>query len=136
MGYGVDLAKAIGATLDLKVDVQTAEFTGILPALGPKYDLASAPSASPRSGSKPSTSSAISTPGLPGPFRRATPRNFSPDDVCGKSVGVQTGTTQEDPDLRNRNDECVKAGKQPIDVVTLKNQTDVTTRLVNGSIDA
>ena len=39
VGYDVDIAKAIGATLGLKVQVQTAEFTGILPALGPKYDL-------------------------------------------------------------------------------------------------
>jgi len=39
VGYDVDIAKAIGAALGLKVQVQTAEFTGILPALGPKYDL-------------------------------------------------------------------------------------------------
>jgi polar amino acid transport system substrate-binding protein len=49
---------------------------------------------------------------------------------------VQTGTVQEDPDVSDRNKKCTAEGKQPINVVTLKNQTDITTRLVNGSIDA
>jgi polar amino acid transport system substrate-binding protein len=35
-----------------------------------------------------------------------------------------------------RSRKCVAEGKPAIDIVTLKNQTDVTTRLVNGSIDA
>jgi len=49
---------------------------------------------------------------------------------------VQTGTIQEDPDLSDRNKKCTAEGKQPINIVTLKTQTDITTRLVNGSIDA
>ena len=36
----------------------------------------------------------------------------------------------------DRNKKCTADGKQPINIVTLKNQTDITTRLVNGSIDA
>jgi polar amino acid transport system substrate-binding protein len=68
--------------------------------------------------------------------KKGNPKGFSLDDVCGKSIGVQTGTVQEDPDLSGRNKKCTAGGKQPINIVTLKNQTDVTTRLVNGSIDA
>ncbi|MEO5316196.1 ABC transporter substrate-binding protein [Pseudarthrobacter sp. CC12] len=136
MGYGIDLAKAIGATLDLKVDVQTAEFTGILPALGPKYDLGISSFSITNERLKAVNFVSYLSAGTAWAVRKGNPKNFSPDDVCGKSVGVQTGTTQEDPDLKTRNEECLKAGKAPIDIVTLKNQTDVTTRLVNGSIDA
>ena len=49
---------------------------------------------------------------------------------------MQTGTIQEDPDLSDRNKKCTADGKQPINIVTLKTQTDITARLVNGSIDA
>lgn len=136
MGYGVDLAKAIGATLDLKVDIQTAEFTGILPALGPKYDLGISSFSITNERLKAVNFVSYLSAGTTWAVQKGNPKKFSPDDVCGKSVGVQTGTTQEDPDLKTRNDECIEAGKQPINVVTLKNQTDVTTRLVNGSIDA
>lgn len=136
MGYGVDLAKAIGATLDLKVDIQTAEFTGILPALGPKYDLGISSFSITNERLKAVNFVSYLSAGTTWAVQKGNPKTFSPDDVCGKSVGVQTGTTQEDPDLKTRNDECIKAGKQPINIVTLKNQTDVTTRLVNGSIDA
>jgi polar amino acid transport system substrate-binding protein len=136
MGYGVDLAKAIGATLDLKVDIQTAEFTGILPALGPKYDLGISSFSITNERLKAVNFVSYLSAGTTWAVQKGNPKKFSPEDVCGKSVGVQTGTTQEDPDLKTRNNECIKAGKQPINVVTLKNQTDVTTRLVNGSIDA
>jgi polar amino acid transport system substrate-binding protein len=136
VGYDVDLAKAIGATLGLKVQVQTAEFTGILPALGPKYDIgmSSFTINNERLGAVNMVS--YFKAGTTWAVQKGNPKKFSLDDVCGKSIGVQTGTVQEDPDLSDRNKKCVAEGKKPIDIVTLKNQTDVTTRLVNGSIDA
>ncbi|MDQ4504003.1 ABC transporter substrate-binding protein [Sinomonas sp. ASV322] len=136
MGYDVDLAKAIGAKLGLKVDVQTAEFAGILPALGPKYDLGVS--------SFLITKKRLAAVNFVGYFdsgtlwavQKGNPKKFSLDDVCGKTIGVETGTVQEEPDLKDRNDKCVKAGKSPINVVSLKSQTDITTRLVNGTLDA
>ncbi len=68
--------------------------------------------------------------------QKGNPKNFSLDDVCGRTVGVQTGTTQEEPDLKDRNAACAAAGKKPIEIVSLKTQAEITTRLVNGSIDA
>lgn len=136
VGYDVDIAKAIGATLGLKVQVQTSEFTGILPALGPKYDLGiSSFTINPERLSAVNMVSYFNA-GTAWAVQKGNPKKFSLDDVCGKSVGVQTGTVQEDPDLAERNKKCTADGKQPINIVTLKNQTDVTTRLVNGSIDA
>jgi len=136
VGYDVDIAKAIGATLGLKVQVQTSEFTGILPALGPKYDLGiSSFTINPERLSAVNMVSYFNA-GTGWAVQKGNPKKFSRDDVCGKSIGVQTGTVQEDPDLAARNKKCAADGKQPINIVTLKNQTDVTTRLVNGSIDA
>jgi len=136
VGYDVDIAKAIGAALGLKVQVQTAEFTGILPALGPKYDLGiSSFTINPERLAAVNMVSYYKA-GTGWAVRKGNPKKVSLDDLCGKSVGVQTGTVQENPDLSDRNKKCTAEGKQPINIVTLKNQTDITTRLVNGSIDA
>ena len=136
VGYDVDIAKAIGATLGLKVQVQTSEFTGILPALGPKYDLGiSSFTINPERLGAVNMVSYFNA-GTAWAVQKGNPKKVSLDDLCGKSVGVQTGTVQEDPDLSDRNKKCAADGKQPINIVTLKNQTDITTRLVNGSVDA
>ncbi|MCB5293132.1 ABC transporter substrate-binding protein [Arthrobacter sp. SO3] len=136
VGYDVDIAKAIGATLGLKVQVQTSEFTGILPALGPKYDLGiSSFTINPERLGAVNMVSYFNA-GTAWAVQKGNPKKVSLDDLCGKSVGVQTGTVQEDPDLSDRSKKCVADGKPAINVVTLKNQTDITTRLVNGSVDA
>ncbi|MDI3211299.1 ABC transporter substrate-binding protein [Arthrobacter sp. AL12] len=136
VGYDVDIAKAIGAALGLKVQVQTSEFTGILPALGPKYDLGiSSFTINPERLGAVNMVSYFNA-GTAWAVQKGNPKKISLDDLCGKSVGVQTGTVQEDPDLSGRSKKCVAEGKQPINIVTLKTQTDITTRLVNGSVDA
>lgn len=135
-GYDVDIAKAIGATLGLGTKVETAEFTGILPALGPKYDLGiSSFTINPERAQTVNFVSYFNA-GVLWAVAKDNPKNFAVEDICGKKVGVQTGTVEEDPDVSGRSRKCVAEGKPAIDIVTLKNQTDVTTRLVNGSIDA
>ncbi|MFI5085484.1 MAG: ABC transporter substrate-binding protein [Actinomycetales bacterium] len=135
-GYDVDLAKAIAATLGLKADVQTAEFTGILPALGSKYDLGiSSFTINPERLQAVNLVSYFNA-GTLWAVQKGNPKNISLDDICGKTVGVQTGTVEETPDVSDRSKKCTDAGKPAINVISLKNQTDVTTRLVNGGVDA
>lgn len=136
MGYDVDLAKAIGATLGLKTQVQTAEFTGILPALGPKYDLGMSSFTITKERLAAVNFVSYLNVGTAWAVQKGNPKKFSVDDVCGKTVGVQTGTTQEDPDLKDRNAKCTAAGKPAINIVSLAKQTDLNTRLVGGTIDA
>ena len=68
--------------------------------------------------------------------QKGNPNKVSLDELCGLKVGVQTGSVQEDPDLTGRSKACTDAGKPAIDVISLANQTDITTRLVNGGIAA
>lgn len=136
IGYDVDLAKAIGAVLGKEVKVQTSEFPTILPSLGSKYDLGMSSFTI-----NPERSEAVNfvsyfNAGIWWAVQKGNPNNISVEDICGKKVGVQTGTVQEDPDLKDRSAACEAEGKPAIEVISLKNQTDVTTRLVNGSIDA
>lgn len=135
-GYDVDIAKAIAATLGMTAKVQTAEFSSILPALGSKYDLGISSFTINPERSKAVNFVSYFNAGVLWAVQKGNPKNISLDNICGKKVGVQTGTVEEDPDVSGRSAACVKAGKPAIDIVSLKNQTDVTTRLVNGSIDA
>ncbi|WP_427015460.1 ABC transporter substrate-binding protein [Pseudarthrobacter sp. P1] len=136
VGYDVDFAKAIAATLGMKAKVQTAEFTGIIPALGTKYDLGISSFTVNPERLKAVNMVTYFNAGVLWAVQKGNPKNINLDDICGKSVGVQTGTVEEDPDVSGRSKACTDAGKPAINIVTLKNQTDVTTRLVNGSIDA
>ncbi|MBP2413129.1 polar amino acid transport system substrate-binding protein [Arthrobacter stackebrandtii] len=136
VGYDVDLAHAIGAVLGKEVKVQTSEFSTILPSLGSKYDLGISSFTINPERSKAVNFVSYFNAGVWWAVQKGNPKNFSLDDICGKKVGVQTGTVEEDPDVKDRSAKCVADGKPAIEVISLKNQTDVTTRLVNGSIDA
>ncbi len=136
VGYDVDIAKAIGAVLGKKVDVHTSEFSTILPSLGSKYDLGISSFTITPERSEAVNFVSYFNAGVLWAVQKGNPNNINLDDICGKKIGVQTGTVEEDPDVKDRSAKCVADGKPAIDVISLKNQTDVTTRLVNGSIDA
>ena len=135
-GYDVDLAKAIGATLGLKVEINTAEFATILPALGPKYDLGVSSFFITNERSKAANFVSYLQAGTQWAVQKGNPKKVGFDDLCGKTVGVQTGSFQENPDISDRSAKCVSEGKSAINIVSLKNQTDITTRLVGGGVDA
>ena len=136
MGYGVDLAKAIGATLDLKVDIQTAEFTGILPALGPKYDLGISSFSITNERLKAVNFVSYLSAGTTWAVQKGNPKNSQRTTFAANPSASRPAPPRKILIFQTATMKCIKAGKQPIDIVTLKNQTDVTTRLVNGSIDA
>jgi polar amino acid transport system substrate-binding protein len=135
MGYDVDFAKAIAATLGLKVNYETAGFASILPALGPKYDLGI--SAFSINKTRLSAVNLVSyyKNGSIWAVQTGNPKGIRLDDLCGKTVAVQTGSVQE-TDVKERSAKCTGTGKPGIDIASLKNQTDVTTRLVAGGVDA
>lgn len=135
-GYDIEIITAIAKKLGLKTEVQSAEFTGILPALGPKYNVGiSSFTVTPERLSNVNLVAFLNV-GTSWAVQKGNPQKIDLTNICGLSIGVQTGTTQEDPDLSGRNAKCKAEGKAPIDVVTLKSQTDITTRLINGSIAA
>ncbi|WP_035748793.1 ABC transporter substrate-binding protein [Arthrobacter sp. 35W] len=136
MGFDVDFAKAIGATLGLTVDFRTAGFATILPGLGTKYDLGMSAFSITKERMKAVNFVDYFKAGSIWAVQKGNPQNVSVDNLCGLKVGVQTGSVQEDPDLTGRSKACTDAGKPAIDVVSLPNQTDITTRLVNGGIAA
>jgi polar amino acid transport system substrate-binding protein len=135
MGYDVDFAKAIGATLGLKVQYESASFASILPALGAKYDLGISAFSITQERLDAVHLVSYYKNGSIFAVQKGNPKGVDIQRLCGKSIAVQTGSTQES-DVQARAAKCLSAGSPPIQVVSLKNQTDVTTRLVTGGVDA
>ncbi|MET3812548.1 ABC transporter substrate-binding protein [Arthrobacter sp. UYEF3] len=136
VGYDVDLAKAIGTKLGLKVSISTADFPSILPSLGTKYDLGVSSFFITNERLKAVNLVSYFQGGTQWAVQKGNPKNFDLDNVCGKNIGVQSGSFQETEDLAGRNAKCISEGKPAINIVSLKSQTDVSTRLVAGGIDA
>lgn len=57
------------------------------------------------------------------------------DQLCGKKVGVQGGSLQQDR-LNEASKKCTQAGKQPIQLTVLASQAEVVGLLVNKRVDA
>ncbi|MFJ2740324.1 ABC transporter substrate-binding protein [Streptomyces sp. NPDC087440] len=57
------------------------------------------------------------------------------DDLCGKPVGVQMGTTYETA-LKNLSKKCTDGGKKAVDIKSFENDTEAQTRVRAGGVVA
>ncbi len=68
--------------------------------------------------------------------QKGNPKNIKGTaDLCGMPVGVQDGTTEQ-ADLQTASDACKKAGKPPIKMTVLQDQTAVVQLLANNRVVA
>ena len=131
VGYEIDMMKAVAARMGLELDVQNAEFDSILPGIPGKYEVGV--SALTVTAEREANFNMIQyyTVGTSWAVQKDNPDNFNPTNICGKSIGVQTGTTQDD--------EVAAAAKlcttQP-DIQRYDAQESVTQALVGGKIQA
>lgn len=134
IGYDVDIAKAIGAVLGVEADVQSADFTGIIPAIGSKYDVGISSFTINADRLQQANMIEYFEAGESYAVQKGNPAKVDPADICGKVVGVQTGTV-EDEELTAKIDECKGAGKPEPQPLRYEAQSDVTTALVGGKAD-
>jgi len=136
IGMDVDLGTAVAQKLGLQAEFQNSAFSGIIPGIqGGKYELGmSSFSVNPE---RVQTVDMVSyfVAGTSIGVKSGNPENISPDDLCGKAVGVQAGTVQVD-DIAARNQKCTAEGKPAIQVTELQAQTDVTLALTANRIVA
>jgi polar amino acid transport system substrate-binding protein len=129
IGMDVDLGTAVAQKLGLAAEFQNSSFSGIIPGIqSGQYELGmSSFSISPE---RVQTVDMVSyfTAGTELAVRSGNPDKINPDDLCGKAISVQAGTTQVD-DLGKRNQACTSAGKPAIQVSELQAQSDVTLAL-------
>ncbi|MGO1315778.1 MAG: transporter substrate-binding domain-containing protein, partial [Cellulomonadaceae bacterium] len=96
VGYDVDIAKAIGAVLGLEAVVEPASFTGIIPAIGSKYDAGISSFTITAERIEQANMIAYFEAGEAFAVQSGNPQDVDADDLCGLTVGVQTGTVEDD----------------------------------------
>jgi polar amino acid transport system substrate-binding protein len=134
IGYDVDLTAAIAAVLGVEADVQAADFTAIIPAIGSKYDVGI--SSFTITGERMDQVNMVQyfQAGESFATQAGNPGEVDAADICGRIVGVQTGTW-EDELLTEAIAQCEEDGKEAPEPLRYESQADVTTALVGGKAD-
>ncbi|QAY69599.1 ABC transporter substrate-binding protein [Xylanimonas protaetiae] len=131
VGLDVDIATAVANLMGLEVDIQSAQFDSIIPAIGTRYEVGiSAFTITPERLDAVTMVSYFSA-GSQLAVQAGNPAGVNPDDLCGMTVGVQTGTVQQ-----TELEELSAACATPIQILPYDSQATVTTNLVGGKLQA
>lgn len=134
VGWGVELANAIAAKLGLEPEWEILPFDSILPRIEEGALLMGASSFTDNI-ERQKTVDFVNYLNA-GSMWAAVDANIDPDDACGLTVAVQTGTIQHTDELPARSDQCVADGKEAITILPFDGQPEVTNAVVNGQADA
>lgn len=135
VGLDIDIVNALAATMGLEADVQSSTFDAIIPAIGSRYELGvSAFTITPERLEQVDMVSYF-TAGSQLAVAAGNPDSIDPENLCGVTVGVQTGTVQQD-ELEVLSAACEESGAEPVDVLPYDAQSDVTTNLAGGKLQA
>ena len=131
VGYDVDLSNALGKVFGLDTQIVSASFDSIVPSVGSKYDLGITSLTITKERMDAVNFVSYYKAGATWVVKKGNPQKVDTSDLCGKKIAVQTGTTQEES-VAEISKQCKANGKQPVDVLSSKLQTDVTTNVVTG----
>jgi len=132
IGFDIDIATAVARLMGLEVDIQSSTFDAIIPGVGTRYEVGvSAFTITPE---RLATVSMVSyfNAGSQLAVPAGNPDGVDPENLCGLTVGVQTGTVQQD-ELETLSAGC---GADAITVLPYDDQATVTSNLVGGKLQA
>ncbi|VEI12817.1 ABC transporter substrate-binding protein [Trueperella bialowiezensis] len=132
-GYDIDMGKAIAQVLGLEYEVQQAEFASIIPGIGTRYEIGIANFTINAERQETVNMLQYFEAGSAWAVPQGNPKGFDPADVCGKVIGVQSGTYQDEVLAEMNTTTCAS---NPIQVQQLSEQSAVTMRVASGQIDA
>lgn len=131
-GYDIDIANALAIVMGLEADVQQSEFDSILPGIPTKYEMGIANFTATPERQENYDMIQYFAVGSSWVTEKGNPKKFSADDICGATIGVQTGTVQDEAIL-----ELAEAcGDNAPSVERMDEQSQVTTKLAGGQLDA
>jgi polar amino acid transport system substrate-binding protein len=143
IGMDIDLGKAIGKTLGVEVEFVNASFDGILAGIqAGRYELGMSSFTDTKEREQTVDFVTYLEAGTSTMVRKCNPSGIEAiEDLCGKKVGAENGTTQLDQ-LSKADVEgsvvktCEDAGKEPPVAQGFPKQTDVNAALQANRIDA
>jgi polar amino acid transport system substrate-binding protein len=133
IGMDADLSKALAGVMGLKANLVNETFDGIIPGLAAgKYDLGASSFTDTKAREKTvkfvdyfSAGESFFTKASGG----MTVTSLS--DICGKTVAVEKGTTEE-ADAQTQSGKCKKAGKGAVTVLSFADQNGANLALSSG----
>jgi polar amino acid transport system substrate-binding protein len=133
VGVDVDLANAIAAAMGIKAKVVNATFDTIIPGIqAKKYDLGMSSFTDTKARQKVLDFVTYFTAGTSFYVKaQGGPAINSLADLCGRTVAVERGTTQQD-DATAQDAKCKKAGKSGVTVSVYPDQNGANLALSSG----
>lgn len=131
IGWGVELAEAVTAKLGLTPEWEILGFDSIIPRIQEgalNMGSSSFTDTVERQKSVDFVNFLNAGSQWAGPIGSTT----DPDDACGLTIAVQATTVQDTDELPAKNQACLDAGKEPIEVLRFDGQPEVTQAVVDG----
>jgi len=133
VGMDADLAKALAAEMGLKANVVNATFATIIPGLAAgRYDMGASSFSDTLAREK--TVDFVDYAHVGESFYTKSAGGVSIGsiaDICGKTVSVESGTTEE-ADAKTQSAKCKKAGKPAVNVLVFNTQTEANLAVSSG----
>ena len=134
VGFDVDIAKALANIFGLEADPETPNFDSIIPSVGSKYDIGISSFTITKERMEAVDFVSMFKAGSTWVVKKDNPNKVDTSSLCGLKIAVQTGTTQEE-EVNEAQEQCKADGKQDIQILSNKLQTDVTTNVATGKAD-
>jgi polar amino acid transport system substrate-binding protein len=132
IGMDADLAKALGQVMGLKVAMQNATFDTIIPGLASgKYSLGMSSFTDTKARQATVDFVTYLVAGTSFYIKSGGPAVTSLADLCGKTVAVEKGTTQQS-DAQGQSTKCTSAGKPAVTLQVYNDQNAVNLALSSG----
>jgi polar amino acid transport system substrate-binding protein len=133
IGMDADLSHALAAVMGLKANVVNATFATIIPGLADgKYDMGASSFTDTKAREK--TVDFVDYANVGESFYTKSSGGTSIAsiaDICGKTVSVESGTTEE-ADAKTQSSKCTKAGKPAVKVLVFDTQTEANLAVSSG----
>jgi len=134
IGYDVDYAEAMGKLMGVKVSFANATFDTLIPSVGSKYDMSVSSFTITAEREEQVNMISYFTAGMAKAVLKGNPKNIPADSLCGVTVAVETGTSEE-ADAQAQDKTCKADGKSAVKILSYKTQTDATTNVIGGKAD-
>lgn len=136
VGYDIDIVRALAKVMGLEDgETQHAEFPTIIPALGSKFDIGASSFTITDERLEAVHMVSYVEVGSSYAVVKDNPAMFDPENPCGATIGVQSGTYQHDY-AKELSAQCEADGKKPIEVMPHKLNSDAVTKLIGKQYDA
>jgi polar amino acid transport system substrate-binding protein len=137
-GFNVDIARLIAAKLGLKLKIDNVKFDTIVPGLaGGRYDFTATDMSATPERLKVLDMINYWRDGSALAAKAGNPDNLNINNtsICGKSVAVTPGSTQQQIYLPLVSKKCTSSGKPAVKAVVLPDANTALTQLASGRID-